>query len=200
MILNSIDYLLITLVILTTTSSNRSSALKRWDKLKESVVNEPGARNPDSDFGDKEAEVITTNELLGFLIRRRGQRETYYYKSSPLLLWGGVKGELLENSNQNETTGDEIIVGTCATGNDVLKGLYKAFITDEISTEDSRVSTTTWEYIRFYPRCCSRHTTRLMLLYDFRECTPKEQTVLIGDSLRRHNQTYADAMKGYYGK
>ena len=181
------------------TSSNKSHALKRWTKLRGTVVNQESAWDSHMDFVGKKAEVATATDLLMYIQRRRGEKEGKY-QSSPLLLWRGIKDQLLEDSTGKNRKGEHVI-GMCATAVDATKGLFKAFIVDEIARETCITTLpATWIFIEFYPECCSAHSTDRVSFYDFRECSPEEQSVLIQYTLRTNNQTYNEAMRHYYRK
>ena len=164
--------------------------------LRGTVEGEQSAWDHYMDFVGKRAEVSTPKDLLMYIQRRRNEKDGIY-NASALLLWAGIKSELLEDSPFLSPQR-----GLCATAVDARRGLFKAFISDVIPARADKAITTTWIYFEFYPVCCSwkSNLTDNVSFYDFRECTPEEQSILIEEVLGRRNETYAGALRHYYRK
>ena len=169
-------------------SSNKTTAQTRWANLKEHGSN-----------------VATPIYLLRYIERKneKFQKNAGYHHNSPkslLLLWDGVKKELLENTNKKNLRPKSDLpnaIGMCVTGVNVLGALFSAFVVDEGNPHTEPPS---WIFIEFYPKCCLWETTNQVEFHDIRECTLTEQSVLIQDTLRRNYLTYSEAIRKYRKK
>ena len=185
-------------VLAVTASSVDSNALKesKLRKLRGNVAGQQNARDAHIEFPGKNAEVATAKDLLRYIERRRVE-SGWRYNASSLFLWQEIKGELSKASIGKSRSGElKRFIGKCATAVDVELGLFKAFISDVIRTEEG---ITRWSFFEFYPYCCCWGVTEVSL-FDIRECKPEEQSVLIHEALRRRNETYAGALRQYYKK
>lgn len=138
-------------------------------------------------------------------IRRRRQ-ELRGQMPSHLLLWNKVKTALLENSTH--APGPPFYkanaVGLCASGINMQKGVFNAFIIDESDSKQSNRSIVAnaayngriWKFIEFSSTECLHHETEYVSFYNFRECTPEEQLILIQFYHRATNQNSAVALRG----
>ena len=168
-------------------SSNKTTAQTRWANLRGAA-----GRN-----------VATPIDLLRYIERdhEKFEKNAGYHHNAPtslLLLWDGVKKELLETTDKKSLlpkADRPNAVGMCVTGVNGLGALFSAFIVDEASPHTEPPS---WILIVFYPECCPWKTTNQVVFHDIRECTLTEQSVLIQDTLRRNYLTYNEAIRKYW--
>ena len=176
-----------------------SSASASWNRIRQKwnrAKMDASSWNKALEIVGRSADVVTPGDLDQYIQRRRNELAGQY--GSSLLLWKGIKGELLENSSSKAHlfAYSSSAIGMCANMYDLKRGVLKVFIADELHSDERSGLTPsiTWKFVEFYPRCCTRTVTSHAQFYYFRECTPEEQTVLIEDTLRRQNQSYHGAL------